>query len=142
MKALKQPGAPKAGPARYLLDIAILLKIRIPDIITECEAAVKAEGEFIPEHALPERAGPIVVPDVKDVLIAHVAEGPWLDPLFNAADIASIPMPEEVTGMHVTIPRDEGAVSFDELALPRIPRRHARQGQFHSRFPGNVPGLI
>ena len=104
LKALKKPGAPETSSAGYPFNITVLLKIRIPDIIAESEAAVKAKRKLIPEHALPERAGLSIVPDVKDVPVAQIAEGPRLDPLFNASDIAVIAVPEEVTGMHVAIP--------------------------------------
>ena len=48
LETLKQPGAPEAGSAGDGFDITVLLEISFPDIVAECEAAVKAERKFIP----------------------------------------------------------------------------------------------
>ena len=104
LEALKQPRTPEAGPAGDSFDITVLLEIRFTDIVTECEAAVKTERKFIPEHALPERAGARIIPDIDDARFPQVAKHPWLDLFFNAADITGIAVPEEITGMHVAVP--------------------------------------
>jgi hypothetical protein len=104
LETLKQPGAPEAGSAGDGFDITVLLEISFPNIVTEGETAVKAEGEFIPEHALPERAGFRIVPDIHDAPFPQVAKHPRFDLFFDAANIAGIAVPKEVTGVHVAVP--------------------------------------
>ena len=97
------------------------------------EAAVKAEGEPVAEHTFPERPETSLVPDGADVTLPQGAEDPRPDPFLDAAHKAGVAMPEEIAGMDVSVPRYECAVSLHELALPRVPRRHAGQRHVQRR---------
>ena len=81
-EALKQPGTPEACAAGHEFKITIMFKISLSDIIAKREAAVKAEGEPVSQHALPERAEVLIVPDINEILVPQIAGYPRLDPLF------------------------------------------------------------
>jgi hypothetical protein len=65
---VKQAGAPEARTAGNTVRIAVLLEIRSLRQVTECKAAVKAEGKIITQNALPEFNEFGGIPDLENVM--------------------------------------------------------------------------
>jgi hypothetical protein len=127
LKAMEQAGAPEACTAGNAAYETILLKVLTLNIVAEGETAIKTEGEIITEHTFPEGSVIAVIPDIKDVFLLQVPETPGLDLFFPSAHITAIPVPEEVAGMHISLPRDKRAFSFNEFTLSVVSWSQFRQ---------------
>jgi hypothetical protein len=142
LKTLKESGAPEAGAAGNALYITILLKVLALDVIAECETAVVAKREAVPEHVVPEGAIRDSVPDVDDVFVPQVAEHPRSDMFLPAAHMAPVSVPEKIAGMDIPIPGDECAVRFNKLALSAVAGDHCRESEFNAFFLCRPPCLL
>lgn len=104
LKTLEKSCTPETGAARHTLHVTVSLRILSLDIVTERKAAVITERKSVKKDILPEGTIVLAVPNLQDISLIQIAESPGLNTLLPAPNITAIAMPQEITGMDVTLP--------------------------------------
>lgn len=104
LKALEKSCTPETCSAGHAVNVTVLFKILLLDIVAKRKAAVITEGKLVTEDVLPEGTEVLAVPDLQDISLMQIAEYPRLDVFLPATYIAVIAMPQEIAGMDVTLP--------------------------------------
>ena len=104
LQALKHSHAPETGATGFRPDVTVLLKGIGLDIVTRSQGATEAVGIIVEEHILAEPPEGRVVPDVEEIPLRDGSERLRSDELAPSLYVALVAVPQEVTGVHVTVP--------------------------------------
>jgi len=108
--------APKADAARFSVNITVLLEVLSRDIVAKRKAAIEAERIIIADHTFSEGNIRGVIPYLQNTPLRKIPKYFRLHLFFHPVDIATVAVPQEITGMNVTVPRYKDTAFLDKVA--------------------------